>query len=89
VDSAVVEIVPHAPPHFTPDDEIRLRTLTRAVFQWRRKQMQKILRDHPDLAADRAALDEAAVDLGLDLVRRPETFAWTELLALARRLVSG
>jgi hypothetical protein len=51
--------------------------------------MQKILRDHPDLAADRAALDEAAVDLGLDLVRRPETFAWTELLALARRLVSG
>jgi 16S rRNA (adenine1518-N6/adenine1519-N6)-dimethyltransferase len=89
VDSAVVEIVPHEPPHLTPDDEIRLRTLTRAAFQWRRKQMQKILRDHPDLAADRAALDEAAVDLGLDLVRRPETFAWTELLALARRLVSG
>jgi 16S rRNA (adenine1518-N6/adenine1519-N6)-dimethyltransferase len=89
VDSAVVEIVPHAPARLTPDDEVRLRTLTRAAFQWRRKQMQKILRDHPDLAADRAALDEAAVDLGLDLVRRPETFAWTELLALARRLVSG
>jgi 16S rRNA (adenine1518-N6/adenine1519-N6)-dimethyltransferase len=89
VDSAVVEIVPHEPPHLTPDDEIRLRTLTRAAFQWRRKQMQKILRDHPDLAADRAAVDEAAAELGLDLVRRPETFAWTELLALARRLVSG
>jgi 16S rRNA (adenine1518-N6/adenine1519-N6)-dimethyltransferase len=89
VDSAVVELAPYAPPRMSPDDEARLRTLTRAVFQWRRKQMQKILRDHPDVGVARATVEALASQLGLDLTRRPETFTPDELLTLARRIVSG
>jgi 16S rRNA A1518/A1519 N6-dimethyltransferase RsmA/KsgA/DIM1 with predicted DNA glycosylase/AP lyase activity len=53
VDSSVVRIVPRVPQDTTPGEEIALRRLTRAVFQWRRKQLGKILREHPDLADDR------------------------------------
>ena len=83
VDSAVVRVTPHAPPGLTEEDEARLRRLTRAAFQWRRKQMQKILRDHPDLQVPRDEV-EAAPEAG-ELRRRPETFDPTELLTLARR----
>lgn len=86
VDSVVLEIVPHAPPRLAPDDEIDLRRLTRAAFQWRRKQMQKTLRDHPDLGLDRARVDAVARDLDLDLRRRPETLSPDDLLALARAI---
>lgn len=89
VDSAVVEIVPHAPPRLSVDDEKRLRVLTRAIFQWRRKQMQKILRDHPDLGGGGTPPDADIDALGLDLTRRPETFTPDELLALARAVVRG
>ncbi|HSM03742.1 MAG TPA: 16S rRNA (adenine(1518)-N(6)/adenine(1519)-N(6))-dimethyltransferase RsmA [Longimicrobiales bacterium] len=87
VDSAVVRITPHAPPRLDEDDERRLRRLTRAAFQWRRKQMQKILRSHPDLALPREVVEAEARQLGLDLTRRPETFAPDGLLLLARRLL--
>ena len=84
VDSAVVRITPHAPPRLSVDDERRLRVLTRAAFQWRRKQMQKILRSHPDLGLPREVVEAQARDLGLDLTRRPETFGPEALLCLAR-----
>jgi 16S rRNA (adenine1518-N6/adenine1519-N6)-dimethyltransferase len=86
VDSVVIEIVPHAPPRLTPEDEIDLRRLTRAAFQWRRKQLQKTLRDHPDLGIDRGRAAEVGQRLGLDLTRRPETLTPSDLLALARAL---
>lgn len=89
VDSAVVEIEPFRPPRFSAPDEDRLRTLTRAAFQWRRKQMQKILRDHPDLSAGRTRVEQLARDLSLDLTRRPETFEVDELAALARALLGS
>lgn len=87
VESAVVRVVPHQPPRLSPDDEARLRTLTRACFQWRRKQMQKILRSHPDLGLPQEVVDRVERDLDLDLSRRPETFSPELLLTLARALL--
>lgn len=86
VDSTVIRIVPHAPPRLSPEDEGRLRDLTRAAFQMRRKQFQKILRSHGELGLSHAqvgALEEAT---GLDLSRRPERFSPEALLRLARAL---
>lgn len=84
VDSAILRITPHAPPRLTEREEARLRRLTRAVFQWRRKQMQKTLRDHPDLGLPREVVERMGESV--DLTRRPETFAPDELLALSREL---
>ena len=49
VDSAVVRITPFEPPPLSAEEERSLRDLTRAAFAWRRKQLQKILRDHEAL----------------------------------------
>lgn len=86
VDSVVVEITPHAPPHLSADDEADLRTLTRALFQWRRKQLGKTLRDHPALALPPPRIATVSADLGIDLARRPETFTPAEMLALTRAI---
>ncbi len=89
VASAVVRVTPVAPPPLDASDEERLRRLTRAAFQWRRKQMQKILRDHPDLSLSREAVTSAEEVLGMDLRRRPETLSPPMLLSLARHLLRG
>ena len=88
VDSTVVRITPHAPPRLTPVEETDLRTLVRACFQWRRKQLQKILREHPDLALGREEVERIAADTGLDLAERPERLSPDELLTLSRRVVA-
>jgi len=85
VESAVVRITPHTPPRLSAEDEARLRRLTRAAFQWRRKQMQKILRSHPDLSVPRTAV--RALEEESDLSRRPERFPPDELLSLSRRFL--
>lgn len=87
VTSAVLRVTPIHPPPLDGADERRLRRLTRAAFQWRRKQMQKTLRDHPDLLIPRNAVGAAGDALGVDLTRRPETFSPSNLLALARQLL--
>jgi 16S rRNA (adenine1518-N6/adenine1519-N6)-dimethyltransferase len=87
VDSTVVRITPHAPPRLTVAEEGDLRTLVRASFQWRRKQLQKILRDHPDLALDREQLDRVAARTGITLSDRPEVLAPERLLELSRAVV--
>jgi 16S rRNA (adenine1518-N6/adenine1519-N6)-dimethyltransferase len=84
VDSTVVRIVPHAPPRLSEADEAALRTLVRATFQWRRKQLQKSLREHPDLGLERERVDALASATGLDLTDRPERLSPDQLLALAR-----
>ena len=82
--SSVVRIVPHDPPRLTPDDETALRDLTRAAFQQRRKQFQRILRDAYALSVDDvAAVGRAAA---MDLVQRPETFSPQKFIDLARVL---
>lgn len=87
VESAVVRITPFDPPPLSESEEQSLRRLTRAVFQWRRKQLQKTLRDHPDLGhMPREALERIGHDLDLDLTRRPETLSPARLVELAQAL---
>ncbi len=87
VESAVVRIRPIRPLPLSPDEEHRLRTLTRAVFQWRRKQLRRTLRDHPDLALPPERLESLGETL--DLQRRPETLSPTEFIELSRWLFPG
>jgi 16S rRNA (adenine1518-N6/adenine1519-N6)-dimethyltransferase len=72
VDSAVVRIEPRSPEPLTPEQEVRLRRLVRAAFQWRRKQLGKILRDHPELRVPPEAVPALLKGLGIDPTDRPE-----------------
>ncbi len=83
VDSAVVRITPFDPPPLSVEDEHDLRTLTRAAFAWRRKQLQKILRDHEALRISRGRLGELVRQTGWDLTRRPETLSPDDFVRLA------
>jgi 16S rRNA (adenine1518-N6/adenine1519-N6)-dimethyltransferase len=83
VDSAVVRITPFAPPPLSPDEERSLRVLTRAAFEWRRKQMQKILRDHEALGISRERLEDLSRETGWDLTRRPETLSPEDFVRLS------
>lgn len=86
VDSAVVRIRPRRPEPLGEAEEERLRRVVRACFQWRRKQLGKILRDHPDLqvsAQEAEALAEAA---GVGLQDRPERLSPDAFLRLSARL---
>jgi len=82
--SSVVRIVPHNPPRLTPQDEASLRELTRAAFQQRRKQFQRILRDAYHLSVD--DVEQVGRAAGMDLVQRPETFSPQKFIDLARVL---
>ncbi len=82
--SSVVKIVPHNPPRLTPADETALRELTRAAFQQRRKQFQRILRDAYALSVEEVEQVGRVADM--DLVRRPETFSPQKFIDLARVL---
>jgi 16S rRNA (adenine1518-N6/adenine1519-N6)-dimethyltransferase len=88
VDSALVRIVPARPPSLSPDDEAHLRVLTRAAFQWRRKQMQKILRDHPDLQLSRGEVEDLERESGFEMSRRPETFSPHHFVQLSHAVVA-
>ena len=89
VDSSVVRIRPTVPPPLSLEEEISLRNLTRAAFQWRRKQFQKTLREHVDLGLSREALDRIGRDTGWDLTRRPETFKPEEFVRLSKLVGEG
>ena len=88
VESAVVRITPLRPEPLSLPQEERLRVLVRAAFQWRRKQLGKILRDHPDLALGGPAAVEVAQDLGLDLTDRPERLDPSTFIRLAERIAA-
>ena len=83
VDSTVIRIVPHRPPRMIEAEERSLRRLTRVAFQWRRKQFQTILRNHPELGLSREEVEEVQRETGFDLTARPEVFSPEELLRLA------
>lgn len=83
VDSAVVRITPFAPPPLSADEEHALRVLTRASFEWRRKQLQKILRDHDALRVSRSRVDDLSRETGWDLTRRPETLSPDDFVRLS------
>jgi 16S rRNA (adenine1518-N6/adenine1519-N6)-dimethyltransferase len=82
--STVIRIAPHDPPRLTPEDETSLRELTRAAFQQRRKQFQRILRDAYGLSVD--DVEQVGRAAGMDLVQRPETFSPQKFIDLARVL---
>lgn len=86
VDSAVVRITPRVPEPLTEDEERRLRRLVRAAFQWRRKQLGKILRDHPDLGLDPEEAERAASAVGFALRDRPERLGPEAFVRLAAHL---
>ncbi len=89
VDSAVIRIEPFVPPVLEPGEERALRDLTRALFQWRRKQLGRILRDHPDLGLDPEEQDALLAVAGADRTDRPETLAPEAFRAMARWLARG
>jgi 16S rRNA (adenine1518-N6/adenine1519-N6)-dimethyltransferase len=82
--STVVKVVPRVPPPLSETDEAALRELTRAAFQQRRKQFQRILRDAYALSPGEVEALGRAV--GMDLVQRPETFPPEKFIDLARAL---
>ena len=86
VDSSVIRIRPLDPPPLSPREERRLRTLTRALFQWRRKQLGKIMRDHPELRFPVTLAEALLSAAGVRAADRPEVVAPEAFRAMARRL---
>ncbi|CAN5420042.1 16S rRNA (adenine(1518)-N(6)/adenine(1519)-N(6))-dimethyltransferaseRsmA [soil metagenome] len=86
VESAVLRILPHQPPRLLEEEEPRVRSLTRAAFGQRRKQLQRILRDAYHLSPEQVEALEQTV--GLDLSARPETLTPEQFIALARALLT-
>jgi 16S rRNA (adenine1518-N6/adenine1519-N6)-dimethyltransferase len=86
VDSSVLRLRPFHPSPLTPEQEVRLRILTRSLFQWRRKQLGKILRDHPDLHLDAAEAEQLLAAGGATPMDRPETIAPQGFVAMAKVL---
>jgi len=83
VDSAIIRITPQRPEPLTLDEELRLRRLVRAAFQWRRKQLRKILRDHPDLSYTEDVLEAAVATIGVSSADRPEQLTPEQFMRLA------
>jgi 16S rRNA (adenine1518-N6/adenine1519-N6)-dimethyltransferase len=88
VESTVVRLVPHNPPSMSTQEEAALRALTRAAFGWRRKQFQRILRDHPSYRLKPVEVQRIERAFGHSLTRRPETFAPSEFLRLSQLLAA-
>jgi len=86
VDSAVVRITPLVPPRLGAQEEIDLRTLTRTMFAWRRKQVQKILRASPLYELPAEVLQTVLAESETTPDARPETLAPDRFIALARSL---
>lgn len=86
VDSAVIRITPLKPAPLGRVEEVRLRNLVRACFQWRRKQLRRILRDHPDLGYDEETIGSAMRAAGAEPEDRPERLGPEQLVALVTAL---
>lgn len=86
VDSAVLRVTPVRPAPVTPEEERRVRRLVRAVFQWRRKQLRKILRDHPDLGFTGPEIERALAAAGARPTDRPERIEPRGFVRLAAAL---
>jgi 16S rRNA (adenine1518-N6/adenine1519-N6)-dimethyltransferase len=86
VDSSVLRITPSHPSPLAPEEEEKLRTLTRALFQWRRKQLGKILRDHPDLELPTAEVERLLAAGGAAPMERPENISPEGFVAMAKAM---
>jgi 16S rRNA (adenine1518-N6/adenine1519-N6)-dimethyltransferase len=86
VDSAVIRIEPLVPPLLEPAEEKDLRDLTRTIFSWRRKQLQKTLRAAPAYALEASNLGDLLQSIAIDPASRPEELEPERFIALARAL---
>ena len=86
VDSSVIRIVPIRPEPLSLDQELNLRILVRSVFQWRRKQLQKILRDHHDLNIQPDRIKKIVAQAEISLTDRPERLSPDAFLRLVSTL---
>ncbi|MDC0160774.1 16S rRNA (adenine(1518)-N(6)/adenine(1519)-N(6))-dimethyltransferase RsmA [Gemmatimonadales bacterium] len=86
VESSIVRITPRRPEPLGLEEEVRVRELVRAVFQWRRKQLRKILRDHPSLSLDVGRVDAILAELGIEPEVRPEALTPDCFVALSEAL---
>lgn len=86
VDSAMIRVTPLRPPPLAEAEEKALRRLVRGAFQWRRKQLGKILREHPDLGYDPEVVARALEAAGASPADRPERLAPEQFMALAAAL---
>lgn len=86
VESAVVRITPIRPEPLSAQEEERTRRLVKACFQWRRKQLRKIVRDHPDLRIAPERVDAVLERVGVAGDARPETLEPNRFVALAEAL---
>lgn len=84
VDSTVMEIRPR--PTGGPGTGDTLRSLTRATFGMRRKQLQKILRMAPGYGLEPEAAESVLAEVGVPATARPETLAPETFVALAAAL---
>ena len=87
VESAVLRITPIRPEPLDPTEEERVRRVVRASFEWRRKQLRKILRDHPALNIKADRVNEVLNQQGLSGQARPETLEPERFVALANALL--
>lgn len=85
VDSTVIRLRPHRPDRLSAEEERDLRVLTRTTFGWRRKQLQRILRDAAPYQLEPAALERLQA-CGFALTARPETITPTGFVELMREL---
>jgi len=84
--STVIRLTPHAPRRLTRAEEHDLRTLTRASFSWRRKQLQRTLRGAPAYGLAPGQVDALGRETGLDFTARPESLAPEQFVRLSRAL---
>jgi 16S rRNA (adenine1518-N6/adenine1519-N6)-dimethyltransferase len=84
VESTVIRIRPR--PATGPGTGAPLRTLTRAAFGMRRKQLQKMLRSSPEYQLSAEEAEQVLTDLGLRPEDRPETLAPHTFVRLAAAL---
>ncbi len=84
--STVIRLRPFDPPRLTRAEERDLRSLTRAAFAWRRKQLQKILRAAPEYHLTAEEVNALAQETRLDLAARPESLAPEQLIDVSRAL---
>ncbi len=89
VDSVALRITPHLPQPLDPHAARGVRTLTRAAFSWRRKQLGKILRLHPDLRRPAGEVERVLAARSLPPSIRPEQLSPQDYIALSRALAPG
>ena len=89
VDSAVVRLTPEHPGVLDPSLSADVRTLTRAAFGWRRKQLATTLRKHRDYGIASETINAMLAELGLAPTVRPEQLSPSQFVRLARMLAES